>query len=88
MQVGGIFFNLVHITIFAFDGRGIPILQTMGNFVDMCAQCVMMLQLLFIAKGWTITVKELTRKPLLYSIWVLYTIVYIILFVFNLVSTL
>jgi len=46
----------------------------------------MMLQLLLVAKGWTISNTTLSRKPLLIAIWIIYTIIYIILFIFNLVS--
>ena len=72
--------------MFAFDGEGVTALKVLGNFMDMCAQCIMMLELLFIAKGWTISCKVINRKILLYIIWGLYTAVYIVLFVFNMVS--
>lgn len=61
-------------------------MQTIGNFLDMCAQCTVMLEILFIAKGWTITESVLRRRLLVYSIWAIYSVVYVILFAFTIVS--
>jgi Rhodopsin-like GPCR transmembrane domain len=47
-----------------------------------------MLLLLLLAKGWAITRMELTWKPLVFGIWMLYGIVHILLYVWNLVSAL
>jgi Rhodopsin-like GPCR transmembrane domain len=47
-----------------------------------------MLLLLLLAKGWAITRMELTWKPLVFGIWMLYGVVHILLYVWNLVSDL
>lgn len=51
-------------------------------------QTIFMLLLLLLAKGWAITRMELTWKPLVFGIWMLYGIVHILLYVWNLVSAL
>ena len=85
MEAIGIVFNFVHVFKFAFDGEGVEILKNIGNFIDTLAQCLFMMILLLIAKGWTITCKALRGKVLLFAIWGAYTIVYLFLFVWNLV---
>lgn len=47
-----------------------------------------MLLLLLLAKGWAITRLELTHKPLVFCIWFIYGVVHVLLYVWNMVSTL
>lgn len=47
-----------------------------------------MLLLLLLAKGWAVTRIELTWKPLVFSIWFLYGVAHILLYVWNMVSVL
>jgi len=47
-----------------------------------------MLLLLLLAKGWAVTRLELTWKPLVILIWLIYSIVNILLYVWNMVSSL
>jgi len=77
----------VHISVFALNGEGVNALRIMGNVIDVCTQSAMMLELLYIAKGWTVTSKQLQGKFLLHAIWAAYTVVNIILYIFMLVST-
>lgn len=44
-----------------------------------------MLLLLLLAKGWAVTRMELTWKPLVFTIWLCYGIVHILLYVWNMV---
>jgi hypothetical protein len=45
-----------------------------------------MLLLLLLAKGWAVTRLELTWKPLVFTIWFIYGVVHILLYVWNMVS--
>lgn len=56
------------------------------NFFQ-AAQCVFMLLLLLIVKGWTITRMDLSgrAKLTLFTIWVTYTVANMALFIWNLV---
>lgn len=45
-----------------------------------------MLLLLLLAKGWAVTRLEFTWKPLVFTIWFLYGVVHILLYVWNMVS--
>lgn len=45
-----------------------------------------MLLLLLLAKGWAVTRMELTWKPLVFTIWLCYGVVHILLYVWNMVS--
>lgn len=44
-----------------------------------------MLLLLLLAKGWAITRLELTHKPLVFTIWFIYGVVHVLLYVWNMV---
>ena len=83
----GISLNLLHWIIFSVNGVGFYVISVIGNALDMISECLFMLTLLLIAKGWTITKMEITGKLIVFSIWGLYTILNCVLFFWNLVST-
>ena len=82
----GVFLNVVHCLKFAFDGQGVKSAAIAGGVSDILSQILFMLLLLLLAKGWAITTKELTWKPMLYSIWIVYGLVYVLLFFWDLVT--
>ncbi|ELT95258.1 hypothetical protein CAPTEDRAFT_213971 [Capitella teleta] len=86
MEFVGVIFNFIHVFKFAFDGSGVELLKVTGNFIDNVAQCLFMLLLLLIVKGWTITRMSLTMKAkiILFTIWGTYTVSIMALFVWNL----
>ena len=88
MEFIGVFFNFIHVFKFAFDGRGVEILKLTGNFIDQLSQCMFMLLLLLIVKGWTITRRDLVSrsKLMLYLVWITYTVANMALFIWNIVS--
>ncbi len=90
MEYVGIVFNFIHIFKFAFDGVGVDMLKVVGNFIDQMAECLFMLLLLLIVKGWTITRTDLSLrdKIVLFTIWGTYTVANLCLFIWNLVSRL
>ncbi len=89
MEYVGVVFNFIHIFKFAFDGVGVDMLKVVGNFIDQMAECLFMLLLLLIVKGWTITRTDLSLrdKIVLFSIWGTYTVANLCLFIWNLVSS-
>ena len=78
-------FNITHCLKFAFDGEGVSGAAVTGGILDILSQTLLMLLLLLLAKGWAITRKELTWKPMLFSIWALYGIVHVLLYFWDLV---
>ncbi len=86
MEYVGVIFNFVHIFKFAFDGEGVDLLHIVGNFIDQIAQCLFMLLLLLIVKGWTITKMDLRSKGVLFTVWGSYTVANLALFIWNQVS--
>jgi hypothetical protein len=88
MEFVGVVFNFIHVFKFAFDGSGVELLKVTGNFIDNVAQCLFMLLLLLIVKGWTITRMTLTvkAKVTLFTLWGTYTVSIMALFIWNLVS--
>lgn len=87
LELTGISCNLLHWMIFSANGVGCYVLSVIGNAIDVISECLFMLTLLLITKGWTITSMELTGKPIVFSIWGLYTLLNCVLFIWNLVST-
>lgn len=75
---------LLHSLKFALDGSGYPALCMAGDIFDILSRTSFMLLLLLLAKGWAVTRIELTWKPLVFSIWLCYGIVHILLYVWNL----
>lgn len=81
----GVLFNLLHVAKFSIDGTGFPSCRVTGNFIDTASQCLFMLLLLLVVKGWTITCQSLpwTTRLILFSVWAAYTTASIALFVWN-----
>ena len=82
----GVLLNVFHCLKFAFDGKGFESAAIVGGILDICSQTLLMLLLLLLAKGWAITRKELTWRPLLFSVWALYGLVHVLLYVWDLVN--
>lgn len=82
--LGGVFLNVCHCLKFAFDGQGVESAAIAGGILDICSQTTLMLLLLLLAKGWAITRKELTWRPVLFSIWALYGLVHCLLYTWDL----
>ncbi|KAJ8977187.1 hypothetical protein NQ317_018068 [Molorchus minor] len=75
---------LIHTLKYALDGKGYPKLEMAGDIFDILSRTSFMLLLLLLAKGWAVTRLELTWKPLVFSIWLGYGVVHILLYVWNL----
>lgn len=88
MEYVGVVFNFIHVFKFAFDGEGVDLLHVVGNFIDQVAQCVFMLLLLLIVKGWTITRMDLNfrMRLTLFTLWGTYTVGNMALFIIRQVT--
>lgn len=78
--------NLIHVSIFAYNGVGAEWLGKVGTLLDLATQCVFMLVLLLLAKGLGITSEHFKWKSVIFSLWAAYTLLNIFLYVWNLVS--
>ncbi|GIY50691.1 hypothetical protein CEXT_188241 [Caerostris extrusa] len=83
LQLQYVLFSVVYVVKIASDGESIELLRIIGDVMYLFAQSLFMLLLLLLAKGWAITRTELTWKPVLLSIWLLYTLVGVLLYVWN-----
>lgn len=83
----GILCNFVHVAVFASNGKGVYWLAVLGNAIDTLAQCLFMLSLLLLAKGWMITQHRIRGRKAVLSLWGVYTLLNCILFLWNLVSS-
>lgn len=79
----GLLFNLIDVMKFMLDGEGYPKLAVVGDILDILSRTTFMLLLLLLAKGWAVTRQEFTWKPLLFSVWFMYGVVHILLYVWN-----
>nr|CAG4649218.1 EOG090X03T7 [Scapholeberis mucronata] len=82
--VCGLLLNVFHCLKFAFDGQGFETAAIIGGALDICSQTLLMLLLLLLAKGWAITRKELSWRPLLFSVWAFYGLIHVLLYVWDL----
>lgn len=80
----GIFCNFIHVAVFASNGVGVKWIAVLGNAIDTLAQCLFMLSLLLLAKGWMITQHRIRGKKVVFSLWGVYTLLNCILFLWNL----
>ncbi|XP_015912059.1 transmembrane protein 145 [Parasteatoda tepidariorum] len=83
LQLSYVFCIVVHMVKFALDGEGVAVLEVVGDVMHLLAESLFMLLLLLLAKGWAITRTELTWKPFLFCVWMLYTCVSVLLYVWN-----
>ncbi len=89
MTFVGMFCNLMHVLTFAFNGEGFARLGIYGDFMDVLAQCVFMMTLLLIVKGYTITRDRMSVRAriILLSMWTIYAAGSIALFFWNMVRS-
>ncbi|XP_050404365.2 uncharacterized protein LOC126820431 [Patella vulgata] len=86
LQMGSIGCNLLYIILIAATGSGFTWLAVIGNLIDLTSECFFVLFLIFLAKGWGITTDELRGKIVLYVLWGIYTVLNIVLFIWNLME--
>lgn len=85
-ELFSIFLNLIHVAVFAFNGEGVDWMSKLGTLVDIVVQCLFMMFLLLLAKGWAITTNELKWKSVLFGICGAYTLLNLFLYIWNLVG--
>ncbi|CAF3672795.1 unnamed protein product [Rotaria sp. Silwood1] len=66
--------NLLHYFIFAYNGIGVYILIHIGNLITIIGESILILLLLFIAKGWLVNTPVLRQGKKTVMLFVLYTI--------------
>ena len=86
VELIGLIFILIHYSVYADDGKGIKALYDLGFFFEIFADCVLLLIVLLIAKGYRITISVIRRKRILIAIWLTYFVAVIIFVMWTLVS--
>ena len=89
LEYMGILCSCIHYIKFAFDGRGVEALRVFGNLMNTLAPTLFMALIVLIAKGWTITVKELgaVYRKVIMVFWTVFIVGQVALFVWKMVST-
>ena len=72
VELIGLIFILIHYSIYADDGKGIQVLYDLGFFFEIFADCVLLLIILLIAKGYRVTISVIRRKRILIAMWLSY----------------
>ena len=62
LEYVSIFLLLLHYGTYAHNGVGLVVLLKLGQVLSIVSRCFFMLMLLLVAKGWTISREELTKK--------------------------
>lgn len=86
IEAFGILCNFIHVAVFAANGVGVYWIAVLGNAIDTISQCLFMLSLLLLAKGWMITQQNIRGRSVVFTLWGVYTLLNCILFFWNLVS--
>ena len=86
LQFVAISFGCAHHVLYASDGVGEPILRACGRCLDEVVQCLFVLLLLLLARGWRITRVDVRQKRLLFGVWSGYSSVYLTLVLLSVVS--
>lgn len=86
VELIGLIFILIHYSVYADDGKGIQALYDLGFFFEIFADCVLLLIILLIAKGYRITISVIRRKRILVAIWLAYFVAVVIFALWGLVS--
>ncbi|GAB6024907.1 hypothetical protein CHUAL_010013 [Chamberlinius hualienensis] len=68
----GNIFHLIHYLKFSNDGEGIEGVGVVGDICDILSECMFVLILLLLAKGWAITLRKLTGKFIIGFVMALY----------------
>lgn len=78
--------NLIHVSVFAYNGVGAEWLGKIGTLVDLATQCLVMLLLILLAKGLGITTDQFKWRSVIFTLWAAYTLLNVFLYIWNLVS--
>lgn len=78
-----IFLLLLHYGSFAQNGTGIVILLKLGQVLAIVSRCFFMLMLLLLAKGWTISAGQLTKKWLVVGLVFVYLVLSIAILIWS-----
>ena len=87
VELIGLIFILTHYSVYADDGKGVQVLYDLGFFFEIFADCVLLLIILLIAKGYRITISVIRRKRILIAIWLMYFAAVIAFAIWALVSS-
>ena len=86
VEVLGLIFILIHYSVYTSDGKGVQVLYDVGFFLEVFADCVLLLIVLLIAKGYRITISVIRRKRILIAVWMSYFAAMIAYAIWGLVS--
>lgn len=86
VELLGLILILIHYSVYADDGKGVQVLYDLGFFFEDLADCVLLLIVLLIAKGYRITISVIRKKRILIAIWLAYFVAVVIYSMWALVS--
>ncbi|UYV70448.1 hypothetical protein LAZ67_7003027 [Cordylochernes scorpioides] len=73
----------MHFLVYSVDGLGMSALRLLGDFLYILSESLLLLLLLLLAKGWAISKVELGWVPSLILLWLLYTCLQVMLYLWN-----
>ena len=85
-EIFGVFLKLIHVSVFASNGVGVDWLGKLGTLLDLATQCLFMLLLILLAKGLGIITDVVRLKSIIFSLWAVYTLFNIFLYIWNLLE--
>eukprot|EP00299_Pterocystis_sp_00344_P007623 c2551_g1_i1.p1 GENE.c2551_g1_i1~~c2551_g1_i1.p1 ORF type:complete len:388 (-),score=55.75 c2551_g1_i1:187-1350(-) len=83
MLLFSLLLHSTHYLVFAIDGRGLNLMESLAEFVYVLFQVVFITTIIMLAKGWTISSIELTERRNMAIALGVYTLMHIFLFVWT-----
>jgi len=86
LELVSIVFIFIHYMTYSGNGIGVPALKTLGDILDICSQVVLMMLLVVLSKGWTITRAKIVGRNQIIIIFAIFVVVYFVIFIWGLVG--
>eukprot|EP00727_Mastigamoeba_balamuthi_P007089 m51a1_g300 hypothetical protein (408) ;mRNA; r:371314-373100 len=86
LHVCSLFCTIVHYGKYATDGEGVPALDVVAQFADICSEMVFLLLIIFLAKGYKISGRHLAHKRLMILCFLPFPLAYFALFLYSILG--
>jgi len=86
LELVSIVFIFIHYMTYSGNGIGVPALKTLGEIFDICSQVVLIMLLIVLSKGWTITRAKIVGRNQIIVIFAIFVVVYFVIFIWGLVG--
>jgi hypothetical protein len=84
VQLVGLLCSTIHFGVYSSDGYGVPPIHGLGEMLIVISHILIILLLLLVAQGWTVTSEQLQYKGALMGGMITFCLIYLILLIWSL----